>query len=162
MNSTESTLPFANTDHSMAEDNAPQYGRHEQDVQFDGALVVQKKDGSEAISAPNARLLITGGSTRWNTGFPDWANKESYGGTLRIQNKDTGEQMICSYIENSTKADCSIVDGEIPGRLLEARDTDTVGYGADARVVDGHHAWSTWVKFHYQDWIYSARVTCFC
>lgn len=152
----------SSADHSNPADNGQQYGKYEQEVMADETSIAQNRDGSVAMNAPNARLLITGGSTRWNTGFPDWANKESYGGTLRIQNKDTGEQMICTYIESATKADCSIADGEIPGRLLEARDTDTVGYGADTRVVNGHHSWSTWVKFHYQNYIYSTRFTLYC
>ncbi len=152
-----------NSNMSMVAESEAQHGLYQLDIQFDEALVAQDKDGNFVTDgARNARILTTGGSTRWNTGFPDWRNKETYGGTLRLQDSDTGEPMICSYIETSTKADCSIVIGEIPGRLIEARNSDTVGFGADNRVTNGHHAWSTWVKFHFQDYIYSARFTLYC
>ena len=162
MNINDKSKPSDDTDPKTAPENEQQYGRFEQSTNFNETLVAYEKDGSTlATSAPTARLLVTGGSTRWNTGFPDWRNKESYSGTIRIQSVN-GEIMICRYIESATKADCSIVYGEIPGRLIEARDTDTVGYGADTRVVEGHHAWSTWVKFHYQEYIYSGMLTCYC
>ena len=143
-------------------DTATQVGLYQQDIQFVESLVTTNREGFLTDGAPIARVLVTGGSRRWNTGFPDWKNQETYGGTLRLQNSQTGDPMICSYIETSTKADCSIAVGEIPGRLIEARNSDTVGYGADDRVTNGHHAWSTWVKFHFQDLIYTARVYCYC